>query len=88
MKNLKQLRVFVKLEIDDPRLPRERKIFSHCEEGEAPVEFVSTVDGHYRQILYQAIDMGVNCISDRFQKKGHIETLHTREINTAFKSVA
>ena len=32
-----------KVEIDDPKLPRKRKVLSHYEEGEAPVEFVSTV---------------------------------------------
>ena len=37
------------------KLPRKRKVSNHYEEEEAPVEFVSTVEEHYRQILYQAI---------------------------------
>ena len=40
-----------KLEIDDPKLPKKRKLSSHYEEGEAPVEIVSTAEEHYRQIF-------------------------------------
>ena len=54
-----------KLEIDDLELPSERKISSHYEEGEAPVEFVSTVEEHYRQNL--------------FHQKYYFETLQTME---------
>ena len=36
-----------KLEIDDPKPPKKRKVSSHYEEGEAPVEFVSKVEEHY-----------------------------------------
>ena len=64
-----------KLEINDLKLPKERKSSSHYEEGEAPVEFVSTVEEHYRQIFYQAVDMVVSCIRDRIQQKDYIETL-------------
>ena len=43
-----------KLEIDDPKPPKERKVWSHYEKGEAPVEFVSTVEEHYHQIFISA----------------------------------
>ena len=36
-----------KLEIDDPKPPKKRKVSSHYEEEEAPVEFVSKVEEHY-----------------------------------------
>ena len=58
-----------KLEIDNPKPPRKRKVPSHYEEGESLVEFVSTVEEHYHQIFYQAIDMVLNYIRDRFQQK-------------------
>ena len=32
----------------------QRKVLSHYDEGEAPVEFVSTVEEHYRQIFISA----------------------------------
>ena len=46
-----------KLEIDDPKPPKKRKVSSHSEEEETPVEFVSTVDTvqeHYHQISISA----------------------------------
>ena len=43
-----------KLEIDDPELPNKRKVLSHYDEEEAPVEFVYTVEEHYRQIFISA----------------------------------
>ena len=45
-----------RLEISYPWPPRKRKVLSHYEEEKAPVEFVSTVEGHYRQVLYQATE--------------------------------
>ena len=69
-----------KLEIDDPRLPGKRKVSNYYEEGEPPAEFVSTVEEHYSQILHQAIDMFVNCIHNKFQRKDYIETLQAMEM--------
>ena len=43
-----------KLEIDDPKLPKKRRVSSHHEGGEATVEFVSTVEEHYCQIFISA----------------------------------
>ena len=51
-----------KLEIDDLELPSERKISGHYEEGEAPVELVSTAEEHYHQNFYSAeILLWKNC---------------------------
>ena len=69
-----------KLEINDPKLPWKRKSSSHYEEGEAPVEFVSTVEEHYRQIFYPPVDMVVSCIRDIIQRKNYIKTLQGMEI--------
>ena len=41
-----------KLEIDNLELPSERKISSHEKEGEASVEFASTVEEQYRQNIF------------------------------------
>ena len=43
-----------KLEIDDPKPPKKRNVSSHYEEGEAPIEFVTTDEEHYRQISISA----------------------------------
>ena len=39
-----------KLEIDDQKLPKKRKVSSHFEEAEAPVKFASIAAEHYHQI--------------------------------------
>ena len=62
-----------KLEIDDPKRPKNRKVLSHCEEGEAPVEFVSTVEEHYHQVFISAEILYRNSSGNK---------------NTGFKSVA
>ena len=70
-----------KQEIDDPRLPRKRNVSNHYGERQATAElFVSKVEEHYHQILYQAILYGCNSIRDRFQQKYYIETLQTMEM--------
>ena len=43
-----------KLEIDDPKPPKKRKVLSHYGKGEASVEFVSTVAEDYRQVFISA----------------------------------
>ena len=43
-----------KQETDDPKAPKKRNVLSHYEKGEAPVEFVSTVEEHYHQIFISA----------------------------------
>ena len=62
-----------KIEIDDPKPPKKRKVLSHYEEGEAPVEFVSIVEKHYHQIFISEEILHRNSSSNE---------------NTAFKSVA
>ena len=61
-----------KLEVDDPKPPKERKILSHYEEGEDPVELVSTVEEHYHQIFISAEILHWNSLGNG---------------NTAFESV-
>ena len=68
-----------KLEVNDLKLRKKRKVRSRYEDGEAPAEFESTVEEHYRQIFYQTIDMVTNFIRDRFQQKDYIETFKTME---------
>ena len=55
-----------KLKVNDPKLPRKKKVPSRYEDGETPTEFESTVEEHYRQIFYQTIDMVTNCIREWF----------------------
>ena len=46
-----------KLEIDEPKPSKNRKVSSHSEEGETPVDFLSTndtVEEHYHQVFISA----------------------------------
>ena len=61
-----------KLVTDDPKL-HKKGVSSHQEEGEAPVEFVSTVEERYRQIFFSAKILHRNSSGNG---------------NTAFKSIA
>ena len=62
-----------KLEIDDPKLLKNRKVSSRYEKEGAPVEFVSTAEEHYRLIFISAEILHWNSSGNG---------------NTAFKSVA
>ena len=61
-----------KLEIDDPKPPKKRKVLSHYEKGKATIEFVPTVEEHYRQMFISAEILHRNSLGNG---------------NTAFKSV-
>ena len=54
-----------KLEIDAQKLPKKRKVPSHYEEGEAPIEIVSIVEEHYHQIFIPAEILDWNCPGNR-----------------------
>ena len=43
-------------------------------------KFPCEIEVCYRQFFYQAIDMAVSCICNKFQQIDHIERLQTMEI--------
>lgn len=43
-------------DVNDPKLPWQRKCPARYEEGRAPAEFHTTVKEFYRQIYYEALD--------------------------------
>jgi hypothetical protein len=54
-----------------PKLPRQRKRPSRYERGEADSEFHDNPKAYFRQHYYEAIDLIVNCIQDRFHQPGY-----------------
>ena len=58
------------LDVDEPKLPRRRKMPKRLETGTASPEFHSSVEEMYRQIYYEALDLAVNSITDRFDQPG------------------
>ena len=55
--------------VNEPKLPRQRKYPAHFEEGTAPTEFHSTVKEFYCRIYYEALDLIVESIRDRFDQR-------------------
>lgn len=52
--------------VEEPHLPRRRRMPARYETGNAPAEFHAEVKAHYRQVYYESIDHLVNAISDRY----------------------
>lgn len=57
--------------IDVPHLPRKRKAPKRFETGSAPSEFPASVEDYYRQIYFEALDLAVTSIKNRFDHKGY-----------------
>ena len=59
------------LELDNPKLPQERKAPQRIEEyftSNAKPEFHSDIQSHYWQIYYKALDFIISAIQKRFEK--------------------
>ena len=59
------------LSVDDPVLPRRRKRPCRFEEGLADPEHPETVEDYYHQGYFEALDLAISCIKDRFNQKGY-----------------
>ena len=60
-----------KLDVNDPVLPRKRKLPKRFEDGNAKPEFSSDCKQHFRQQYFEAIDLIVNSITGRFDQLGY-----------------
>lgn len=58
------------LDVEEPQLPRCRKVPKRIDDGTSAGDFHSTPKEYYRQ-HYQAINMIVMCITDRFDQPGY-----------------
>ena len=77
-----------RLQVNEPALPRRRKVPRRFEEGrEDTHSYPSTPEDHYRKIYFEAVDLIVNCsITDRFNQPGfliyqHVESLLFKAAN-------
>lgn len=59
------------LDISQPCLPRRRKVPRRLEEGEGEGTFAATTEDYYRQIYFEALDLIVTKITDRFDQPGY-----------------
>jgi hypothetical protein len=59
------------LEVEEPQLPRRRKLPRRYDEGTSESEFHTDSKAFYRQHYYETIDLIVNCIQARFEQLGY-----------------
>ena len=59
------------LGINDPQLPRCRKRTRRYDDGHSEGDFHSTPKAYFRQSYYEAIDLVVGCIENRFDQPGY-----------------
>ena len=59
-----------KLDIDEPKLPRRRRKSKRHDDGYHPGDFHDTPEAYYRQIYFEALDLIINCIEERFDQPG------------------
>ena len=60
-----------KLNVNDPVLPRKRKLPRRFEDGNAEPEFSSDCKQHFHQQYFEVIDLIVNSITGRFDQLGY-----------------
>ena len=54
--------------ISEPALPRQKRVPSGFEIGTGPPWYPTTPQEHYRRIYFEAIDLMVNAIDNRFKQ--------------------
>ncbi len=59
------------LDVEEPRLSRRRKIPRRYDDGHAEPHFPTTPEEHYRGIYYEALDLLIQGIEDRFNQSGY-----------------
>ena len=59
------------LNINEPSLPRKRKLPSHYEPGISSPTFPETPKDYYRQIYFNSLDYTMSCIESRFNQPGY-----------------
>ncbi len=59
-------------QINEPLLPQKRKAPKRLEIGDGECYFSATVEDHYRQIYFEALDLAVTSIQDRFDQPGYV----------------
>ena len=61
----------VRLDCEEPALPRKRKAPRHLEDGNEEAYHNFTTEEHYRIQYFEALDLAVTSIQDRFDQPGY-----------------
>ena len=57
--------------VNEPELPRQRKLPRRFGEGASTGYFHESPEQHFKQLYFEAVDLIVNCIKDRFDQPGY-----------------
>ena len=68
--------------IAEPVLPRRRKVPKRFEHGTAEAEFPSSPKSYYKRIYFEALDLVINCVTNRFNQPGYIQYKKMEELLT------
>ena len=60
----------VQFDIDEPLLPRKRKVLQRFERGIASAEFATSPKDEYRRVFFECFDLAVMSIRSKFDQKG------------------
>ena len=60
-----------KLGVNEPQLPRQRKLPRRYDDGLASGDFPSTPKAHFKPVYFEAIDLITNCVQERFDQPGY-----------------
>ena len=58
------------LDVDDPQLPRKRKVPARLAQGTGPAYHPESPEKEFRRFYFEAIDLAVQSIKSRFEQKG------------------
>ena len=59
------------LEIEEPKLPRRRKLPRRFEEGVGDGYYHENIQSYYSQCYNETFDVIINCIQERFDQPGY-----------------
>ncbi len=68
------------MDINDPTLPRRRKIPQRLDDG-SEQSFPETVEQYYRIVYFEALDLIIACVSDRFDQPGYKTNSNVQLLN-------
>ena len=57
-------------DIEEPKLLRKRRVPTRFEDGTAEGTFFHDCEAYFRSIYYEALDLIINCIKERFDQPG------------------
>lgn len=60
-----------KVDVTEPALPRRRKAPSRLEVGTGTPHFPANVEQYYKALYFEALDLLISCIKDRFDQPGY-----------------